>query len=101
MMFKSGAVKLRYQPDPEDYLNFFDIKAAAQVSRVRSTSTLGSSHSSGYGTFGLQEGGIARARACLFDPASGIGGWASVPLIKVLRLPLYRKCSGMWWHVTA
>jgi hypothetical protein len=54
----TGVVNLRYQPDPQDYLNFFDIKAQAR------------------------KGGIAKARACLFDPSSGLGGWVSMPLVQ-------------------
>lgn len=29
-----------------------------------------------------RKGGIAKARACLFDAGTGLGGWASVPLVR-------------------
>lgn len=54
----SGLVNLRFQPDPEDYSTFVDVKASAQA------------------------GGVAQARACFFDPSKGFGGWASVPLLR-------------------
>jgi hypothetical protein len=53
----TGVVTLRYQPDPEDYSNFVDIKAQAG------------------------SGGMAKARGCFFDASSGFGAWASVPLV--------------------
>jgi len=53
----TGLINLRFQPNPDDYSNFFDIKAAAK------------------------SGGIARARACYFDPTRGLGAWGSLPLL--------------------
>lgn len=54
----TGLVTLRYQPDPEDYSTFIDVKAAAEA------------------------GGVAQARGCIFNPSSGFGAWGSLPLLR-------------------
>ena len=91
-------MNLRFQPDPDDYSNFIDIKAATKVWKDLAVHALQGCvwHAravpsiTGASLQHLQAGGITRARACFFDPARGLGCWGSLPLLAPQGAPLTR-----------